>query len=44
MLETIVEDDNEKGRGRLDVDMIVAFWLNASAMREIVIKRVHKIH
>lgn len=44
MLEAIVEDDDAKGRGSLDVDMIVACWLNASAMREIVIKRVHKIH
>ena len=40
-----MEDDDEKGRGSLDVDMIVACWLNASAMREIDIKRVvHKIH
>lgn len=36
-------EDDEKGRRSLDVDMIVACWLNASAMREIV-KRVHKIH
>ena len=44
MLETIAEDDDEKGRGSLDVDMIVACWLNASATREIYTKRVHKIH